>query len=541
MPEQDWSAMERMAVSRDQAVPQANCNDEASSLSADASTRACSREKGAVGLLAAVACTVLGAKLLIIAVLGSPAPLLDQWDGEADRVYAPHLKGSFNLVDLIAPHNEHRILATRVLALVHLELAGEWNTRLEMVFGAIVHVGLITWFAALLMPLVAYRRRLLFTAFVALLFSVPIGYENILSGFQSQVYCMLLFGVGALACFATASPFSLRWCGGLAASALSYMCFASGIATILAACILLGLQLGTGVRKRCGRELAAVIIISSIALVIILLEAADAVPKSTPWTFLQGFLLLTIPAFAGMIPAGRFGLTTLAKRPTTSDRAWFSVAILVWIVLQLMLVAYGRGTVVAVRYMDIILMIYPVALVGILALVDGGSAGKRFARYARQGAIIWVFSVVAFVAVLGYYQSVLGAVEWGKAAHQQVFNMQMFFATHRIEQLKANNPENKFNAAYPDAHRLGNMLEDPDIKSILPLGIRPPDADPASARRHLWLKGSFSAVTAAVMRVVMAIGPAMLGVGIALFFAAGANHCLIGTETTNSRMIARGD
>lgn len=45
-------------------------------------------------LLIAVACAVFGAKLMVISALGSPMPLLDQWDAEASRLYSPYLRGA---------------------------------------------------------------------------------------------------------------------------------------------------------------------------------------------------------------------------------------------------------------------------------------------------------------------------------------------------------------------------------------------------------------------------------------------------------------
>lgn len=501
----------------------------------------CTSKWASFGLLAAVGCTVLGAKLLIISVLGSPTPLLDQWDGEADRVYAPHLKGLMTFADLFAKHNEHRIFVTHVLALMHLELAGEWNTHFEMILGAMAHVVLVVWLTALLMPLVLHRRRLLFASFVALLFSVPIGYENTLFGFQTELYCMLLFGVAALVGLCAARPFSLRWFGGLAAAALSYLSYASGIATILAACVLVGLQLATGVRKRCGRELGAVVVIALVASVMILFEATKAASgSSTPLAVIQGFLLLIAPAVAGIVPAAWLCSLIVTRRPTTTDRAWFPVALLVWTILQLALIAYGRGTVVAVRYMDIILLVYPLALVAVLALADG-AAPERFARFAQPGAVIWVFIIVGCVAALGYYQSVLGAIEWSRSARQQTVNIQSYFATRNVDELiaRGRGGGTKFNLAYPNPQRLAKLLGDPDIRAILPSAIRPPDADAASVCHHMWLKGSLADVTATAVHVMLSVGPAVLALGVALFFAAGTQRSVLSARREKRRSPSR--
>src|SRR5271168_1335397 len=46
--------------------------------------------------LAAVALTVFGAKVLLIANYGSFIPFLDQWDGEAAGLYLPYLKSQLS-------------------------------------------------------------------------------------------------------------------------------------------------------------------------------------------------------------------------------------------------------------------------------------------------------------------------------------------------------------------------------------------------------------------------------------------------------------
>lgn len=123
-------------------------------------------------LLTAIVCTVLGAKLIFISALGSPMPLIDQWDAEAANLYAPYLHGSLSFGDLFATHNEHRLFLTRLLTLLSLELAGEWNPRLEMILSALVHTAFIALIAALLMPLVMPQRRILFACFTAIVFAL---------------------------------------------------------------------------------------------------------------------------------------------------------------------------------------------------------------------------------------------------------------------------------------------------------------------------------------------------------------------------------
>jgi hypothetical protein len=477
-----------------------------------------------LALLTAVACTVFGAKLIVISVLGSPMPLLDQWDAEAANIYAPYLRGALSFANLFAPHLEHRIVLTRVLALAHLELAGEWNPRLEMVLDAIVHTAVITLLAALLMPLVAPQRRMLLACFVALLFVSPIAFENTLWGFQSQVYFALFFGLVALAAFAAARSFSLRWFGALAAAVLSYLSYSSGVATIVAVGVLVSLQLAANVRQRRAREYAAVVVMSLIAVAMILWVASSPNPTATPWAFIQGFCLLAGLSIVGAIPAVWFCRYTLARRPAISDRAWVAVGIAGWIAIQLVLFAYGRGTLIAVRYMDIVLLVYPVGLVGVFAFVDSARA-TRISRYAAARAAAWVFTVVIGVVVVGYYGTALGALGWSNAARQQLVNVQAYLATRNVDHLKPAGARGvTADLSYPNPQRLAQVLEDPDVRAILPPELRPADADNAGARSRLLLKGAIAGVTASAVHLILSIGPALLALGLGLFFAAAVRR-----------------
>ncbi|WP_156664660.1 hypothetical protein [Mycobacterium sp. 852002-51057_SCH5723018] len=471
----------------------------------------------------AVACAVIGSRLIVISALGSPCPLLDQWNGEADRLYAPYLKGALSFADLMAPHNEHRIFVFRVLALIHLELAGEWNTRLEMILGAITLTATVTWLAALLMPLVAPQRRILLACFVAFVFAFPIAYENALWGFQCQVYLALFFGIAALVAFAPAGPFSLRWFAGLAAAVLSCLSFATGVATVLAAGGLVGLQLATNARKRSVRELAAVAVLASVAVGVIMWESSGANPMSTPWTFLQGLLLFTGAIILAVIPLAWFCWHTLARRPAVSERAWILVGIVGWVAVQVVMLAYGRGNLVAPRYMDIVLFVYPPALVAVFAFADRARAA-RFSRYVGPGAAIWVFTVVAAGAMLGY-ASVLMAIEWSKSAADQAADVRSYIATGNVDDLRAKGGRGQtVDLSYPLPQLLAGILRDPEERAILPSELRPPDADNAGARNRMWLKGAPAGVTATAVRILPWISPALLALGVSLFFAVGARR-----------------
>ncbi|PJE19002.1 MAG: hypothetical protein CK429_01425 [Mycobacterium sp.] len=449
---------------------------------------------------------------------------MDQWEGEAAAIYAPYLKGRFSLGDLLAGHNDHHILPTRLLSLIHLELAGEWNTRLEMTLGALVHCALIIWLSVLLISLVSKRHRLILSCFIALLFAIPIGYENLLWGFQSQVYFVSLFGLGALVGLSAARPFSWRWAGGICSAILSFLSFGTGVAAILAAASLVSTQLVVGIRSRCRREVAGVALIWLIAVILIIFQVLSSTTHSNLLIFVKGCVSMATPAGLAMIPAIWLCRRTLAMRPPVTDQAWVIVGMAWFVVMQLLLIAYGRGAAFAIRYLDILILLYPIAIAALLLRAET-RVGVWSGRRRVWSAPAWLFVVVSTLVIFGYYISTVGAVEWSRSVEQQAVNARAYFSTGNADHLR-DRGGSLFDLSFPSSQRLAAILQDPDVRATLPGDIRPAGADIAEARRHLWLRGSVSGETASVVETALLISPAVVAIGLGSFFALGlgGNH-----------------
>lgn len=496
-------------------------------LSSNTSMAARQTRNSLCALLTGIACTVFGSRLIIISAFGSPVPVHDQWDAEAAALYSPYLNGTLSFAGLVAPHNGHRILLTRLLGLTHLELAGEWNTRLEMIVSALVLTASVAWLTALLMPLVAPHRRLVLSSFVALLFAFPIDFENTLWGFQSQVYLSMFFGIVAVGAFAAAPAFSARWFGGLVAAVLAYFSYATGVATVPAAAIVIGLQLAANARKRSGREYAALLVLGSLALAMTWWEAEGAQPMSTALTLNQGLGVYGVLTIAGVLPVVVFCRRTLAGRPNAGDRSWVLLGMLGWVLIQLAMFAYGRGSLVAPRYLDVVLLVYPLALVAVFALSDRAGAIAEDRR-REMLPVTWVFAVVVAVALAGC-ASVLGCSFWRIAAERQAADVRRYLATGHVDELKqAGAPNHGVTLVFPDPQRQARVLNDPAVRAILAPEIRPAGADTAGARNRMLLRGALANATKGGVHALLALGPVFSALGVALLFAAGTVRSLGG-------------
>ena len=92
--------------------------------------------------LAALFLVVLGAKLWLVQLYGSPVWLWDQWY-EVRQFFKPWLEGRATFLDLFAPYNEHRILFTRLLDLGTIVLNGRLEPMLQMTVNAFIHTGYV--------------------------------------------------------------------------------------------------------------------------------------------------------------------------------------------------------------------------------------------------------------------------------------------------------------------------------------------------------------------------------------------------------------
>src|SRR5579885_2342392 len=155
---------------------------------------------------------IFGAKLVVIEKFGSDLPYWDQWDGEAGVVFMPYFDGRLSPANIFAPHNEHRIVFTKLLSLLLMIGDGQWDARLECVINAALH-------AAILSIMLAWIQRYwgLVVAGAGLLILIavtapPLAWENTLGGFQSQFYFLTGFSLAAMWLFLSAPAWSWRWC-----------------------------------------------------------------------------------------------------------------------------------------------------------------------------------------------------------------------------------------------------------------------------------------------------------------------------------------
>jgi hypothetical protein len=130
---------------------------------------------------------------------------------------------------LFAPHNEHRIVFTRLLDIVLLEVGGQWDPRLQMAIDTFVLLLgvyiLLRHTSSILTPI----QQVALSVVCVIFFSSTTSWENALNGFQSQFYFLILFSLLHLLLTIGARPFSSRWWFGNIAGLCNLFTMAPGL------------------------------------------------------------------------------------------------------------------------------------------------------------------------------------------------------------------------------------------------------------------------------------------------------------------------
>ncbi|MFG1425471.1 hypothetical protein [Roseixanthobacter glucoisosaccharinicivorans] len=482
--------------------------------------------------LALLACVlvIMGAKLTLILFYGSPVPFWDQWDAEGGQIYQPYLQGYVPLGNLIAAHNEHRILIPRLLALGELEFAGRWDPILQMCINAMLHTGFVVTLMVLLRRMVSATAAVALTAFVALLVSVPFAWENVLAGFQSQFYLVLLFSIISLTLLAVAPAFDVRWGVGILFAVLGYFSLSAGGGTLVIAGVIAAAQVAIG-RRAGRREWAGIAVLLASGLVLLALVPQPPYHAALKAQSIGQFFLalqsvaswpLKSMPFAPFLlnaPLVWLAVCVLRERRPLSDPAWLCIGIGGWIGMQEILLAYGRAPDVrASRYLDLMVVLVSVNFVATAALLKGlvPTGTRRTAGLALAAA--WLLIVTMGIGYSAMKNVAADVINRGQTGKMQVENVRNYLATGDMAHLKG---KPFLQVPYPNADRLASLLNLPEIRGILSPELLDDPAARAAMQARLSSGGMFAPLAWKIRTWLPLAGPYIGFAGIAFYFLAG--------------------
>ena len=426
---------------------------------------------------------ILAVRLVLVATYATSAPFWDQWDAEVDHLYRPFLDGSLHFTDLFRPHNEHRIFFTRVFALALFELnSGEFDARVQCFFNVAVFCVSLGVFLREVARDMAPGVLTLFLAMTTLVFASPIGWENLIAGFQNQFYVLMGFSVAAIAAAARARD-NWRSCTLLFVLSLcAVFSMASGllVAAVVAALVIVRRLNGTLLPRTTSIIAGSQLLLAATAYAnvpkVAYVEQFKAVgigdltralivglswPAVGKWYYA---LVLWTPSLLGLILAVR----QVIQRKPLAPMAYVQLGIMAWVFLQAVALAYSRGhdmTGIASRYSDLLAL----GLLTNLAICLRGAVAVagRAGTMARVGAGLYMLLAVASFARI-YRTSVMEMEFRSMVENEQVTMMRHYLTTHDSAAFRA------WRLPYPDAGRVAATLDDPAVAGFMPPDIRRP-------------------------------------------------------------------
>jgi len=431
---------------------------------------------------------IVGAKWATFDRYGSPMPDWDQWDAEGYYLLIPWLDQNQFVEHLFRPHNEHRVVLTKLQNLALAVMNGQWDSRLEAVTNAMLHalLGAAFWVFARRWTAAVWHAPLFLL--IAALFGLPLAWQNVLGGFHSQQYWLLGLSLAALVTLPFARTGTSRWWIGLIAAILAMGSMGSGFLAAAVVLVVVGWRL---VRRDTVLRSVWPTIILCLGLVAIGLLTRVEVDyhQQLKAKTLHDFVFSSLRSmewplrdrdWAGLILwlPWTLVLWRVLRRPLSefNDRAAPSIAALGgWVLVQIVATAYARGAGAdypASRYMDTLVfgtVVNGIALAWLLSRRPGtppSSVGRRLPLYGLGVAWIVLFSLGLYdTAARNFRHELPDAKKYYIKAEG---HMRRYLATNSPTQLAY--PE----IPYPSAQGLIDCLAHPGLRSLMPVPIRSP-------------------------------------------------------------------
>jgi hypothetical protein len=460
---------------------------------------------------------VFWAKLYLISTHASITPFWDQWDAQGLVLYEPYLKGELSLTMLSYAQNEHHIVFTKLLSLLLLELSGTWDTLLEMILNAGIHVMALVVFLHHSTRALGRLAVSVFLPYALVVLVLPLGWENTLWGFQSQFYLMVLTTLVALGLCLDASLFSRRWWVGLAVAVLSVLTMASGamVFPVLFGFTVVRLWTGGEVLRRGLASSALYLALFSAAVSWIpeipqnaVLRAGTAaafvaaLERILSWPMDGGWLVVSLTWLPGLALAWQ----TFRRGFRAGDRAILLLAVLAWVFLQNMSLAYGRAaSPLSSRYLDVIVLGVLANVISAIVVWERMEGGRRrvLAAAGVLGLMAWVM-----LAVLRSLPSTTEAIHsFTVRGIRQTENVRGYMVTGDRSHLFG---KPFMEIPYPDPVRMEACLRNPELRGLLPAALGSTARERSDSRALTLLGGRLHGVMQRVRRWPLAASPFLL-------------------------------
>ncbi len=433
-------------------------------------------------LLVCLAGIVIGARWTVLDRYGSDLPSWDQWDAEGLNLLAPWAEHRLTPEMLLAPHNEHRVVLTKLASLALAAADGQWDQRLECAFNALIAAAISAGLFALGLRAWGRRRQGILFVLLASAYALPLAWQNILYGFHSQQLFLVAFSLAAIALLPDARPWGLRWWLGAGAALGAMGSLATGL---FAPAVAGGILAARGFRR--SRPLRSILpglcLCAGLVAAGVFTRVSVGYHEALRAHTVSDFLLTSVRslqwpsgedrwAWAALVVWAPWAWLSLrlARRGGEGREAGVILAGLgAWVLLQVGATAYARGAGApwpASRYSDTLVF---------GALVNALSIGwlSRQAGLARSARLSVLGSLWISVFLLG---------AWGQT--RRIFGSELpavrtenFYCEENVRHYLASGDTaylNHIEIPYPDPKVLAERLGTPALRALLPGSVREP-------------------------------------------------------------------
>ncbi|MCF3652115.1 hypothetical protein [Synoicihabitans lomoniglobus] len=307
---------------------------------------------------------VVGGKLWLIDTTGSSVPRWDQVDGEGEYVLRPWSDGEFKLIDAWKPHNEHRIVYTKLSTLGIVMLNGQWDAFVQMLVNAVLHAMLLPFLLSWIRPRVTGIQFALLALVGTALWVLPIAWENTLQGFQSQFYYLIWLSLLQIRGVFGSNRFDARWIGGQLCGLLVLGAMGSGLLSSLAVGTVVGVEM---LRSRSASRWQITTLALSVLWTVLGWLSRTPFPGHDPLRvksvgeFLDGMAQITTWPLQGWLPWALIFAAPMVivmirlirqRERAAFEREYLGIAAWVTLIVVATVVYRYHGAILSSRYLD---------------------------------------------------------------------------------------------------------------------------------------------------------------------------------------------
>lgn len=432
--------------------------------------------------------TIFFAKAWTIGRYGSDVPNWDQWDAEGEYLLVPWKQDRLDWAMLVKPHNEHRVVLTKLLTLASVAVNGQWDARLQCVINAGLHATLAAIFFVWLQNHLVRWAAIVWALALVATHAPPLAWENVLIGFHSQQLFLVGSSLIAIERLLRCAPWESGWWLGAISALLALGSMGSGL--FAATVVLLTLpfylraesdQTVTWQRALSRRWPTLLVALALLGAGIATRVEVDyhAILKARSWSdfLLTFFRAIQWPVTRWSAFAVINGLPWLLlvwrllrhpKTVTAIDRVLVGAGL--WVLLQFAATAYARGNGgqwPPSRYLDFVLIGTLVNIAVSLRWLSKPTV-SRLTRGAGITLLALWLGILGFSLVGHLHERVSPELA---AVHDELKRDELSVRRYLVSGEKT---ELKPDAIpYPSVDVLIERLTHPELRQLMPAGVRP--------------------------------------------------------------------